>query len=701
MRLRTTNARHALFLSLLFLDGLTACRTPSRGAGSATLEGEGAADTALTRYEQTRIRGLAATKSCGSFQAQEGITVTRRDAQGKALEGKIRVLVDNPASEIFIVAGYNEWGAAKTEEDRLRRVDSSPYYEGKIRSLSHKMEYRLLVNGAQLLDPASPVYSTASFREENGHDPNPAYLNSVFWDFERPDAYRLGVSSVDLREKPLIIAEGEVMELARKWKANGPNGHTGPTKEHDTYRFVAESGLVGELASAGYNAVEFLPFNASMDGDHWHFRYQVYGLFAPDSRYGNPDEFAMMIDAFNRAGIAVIMDSVVGHYPYQGNEGLRALGPIGLHKWKKADGKAVFGQVASPWGTNRYDYANRYVRRFLTDSIVSMMCRYGISGIRFDNLDGIRLYEGPGGGGPEFLKELMTDVRAYRPESVLIAEMFFGYDGVMKRMDQGGFGVGFRTHSDYFDFLKDNMQKPTEQVDMGRLRTAIRGPYEWKEAPRVQYPTNHDEAANRRDGATGAYLASLLDGGGAYYTERKTAVFGALTMLSGSAYLDMPQMRLLQTGSFNDNSAVEWSLKGQDRPKKVYKFFADLSKLVRDEPAFAFKNYDADIENHVDTSDGRRIISLRRKDQATGKTFYALVNLGHVGITNYQFGVDATGSFRLALDSDATAYGGSGQLETRLASGAVQAEGEPRHGKAKSMTVPYLAPYGVVVLAGP
>lgn len=688
--------RIALMASAFAL--LVACRAIDDlgdGGGSETLDVDGVSgDDPLARYEATRIRGLQPTQSCSAFKPEQGIFVTKREA-GEAVEGKIRVLSDNPNNEIYVIGDFNQWGAAKTPDDKLTKVEGSPYFEGKVRSLRHKMQYRLLVNGEQLLDPAATVFTTESFLRENGLSYSPAYLNAVFWDFARPDAYKMIKSSVDLTSKPAIIAEGEVLELARKWRFQD---HEGPKNLHDTYRFVAESGLVDELKAAGYNAVEFLPFNTSMDGGHWHYRYQVYGLFAPDSRYGNPDEFSMMIDAFNKAGVAVVMDAVVGHYPYRGNDGARDLSLVGLHKWKKKDGKRLYGEVPSPWGTYRYDYANPYVRRFLTDSIVSMMCHYGISGIRFDNLDGIRLYDGPGGGGPEYLRQLMTEVRAYRPESLLIAEMFFGHDAVLKRLDADGFGIGYRTHSDYFDFVKDNLLKSTQDIDMGRLRTVIRGPWEWKEAPRVQYVTNHDEAANRRDGATGAYVATLLDGGGWYYVEKKTMAFGGLSMISASAYLDMPQMRLLQTGSFNDQSAVEWGLKSQDSQRQVYKYFADLSRAIRDQAAFAFHNFDANVENHVDTEDGRRIISIRRKDRSTGKTYYGIVNLSHVGLSNYRFGVAATGSFRLTIDSDAKAYGGSGELQKRLTSGILPADGPALHGKEHSLSLPYLAPYAAVLI---
>jgi 1,4-alpha-glucan branching enzyme len=684
-------------LSLAFLT--TNCRTPGSKAGASGILTSGGNSQGLAFYEATRILNLKPEKSCRDFKAQVGITVTRRDGQAQAKAGRIRVLSDNPNNEIYIIYAGNEWGEKKTDADRLLPVANSPFFEGSIQDLKHGMEYRLLVNNKQLLDPAALLYTTPSYYKKIGDPRSTPFLNSVFWDFDRPEAYKMTTTSVDLRTEPLIIAESEVMELVRKWPRPGGGGQ-GPARLQDTYSFVASSGVIDELKRSGYNAVEFLPFNTSMDGEHWHYRYQVYGLFAPDSRYGDPDDFEKMMDAFNKAGIGVIMDAVVGHYPFKGNNGIRSLEPIGLHNWKKSDGKSLYGNVASPWGTNRYDYANPFVRRFLTDSIMTMMCRYGISGIRFDNLDGIRLYDGPGGGGPEFLKELVDDLRAYRPESILIAEMFFGYSPVMQRRDEGGYGINFRTHSDFFDFIKDNMLKNTEAVDMGRLRAALRNPWDWQEAARVQYITNHDEAANGRDGATGSYPAALIKGPnntGWQYVEKKTIAFGSLAMLSGSAYLDMPQMRLLQQGSFNDDSAVDWSLLQLDSQKAVYQYFAALSNFIKSEPAFAFSNFHPNIENHIDTEFDQRIISLARFDKKTEKAVYAVINLGHKEASNYPIGINQSGVFRLVISSDSTAYNGSGRLEKKLPSGVLNAGITPFQGKTNSLTIPYVAPYSISV----
>ncbi len=680
------SARLALGLGLSL-----ALTTPARASGTTTpspaqcmVDTFGSTDQhdGLEFYELWASSFKSPTRDLNAFQAQTGIQVTQLDSQGIAVEARIRVLSDNPGNHIQLVGDFNNWGTAI----ELHPVAGTPYYEGTLLNPKPNMQYRLVVNGEQRLDPSAEAIASPEYDQKLGRPGSPG-LNSIYTGMDQLPA----AASVDLRYKPQLISQAEVYELVRNWN----DGHrTGPASMIDTYDFIAQSGIIQKLKSMGRNAVQFLPVNGSMDGQAWALRYQDFGLFGPDTRYGSPQAFRNMVDAFRKEGIAVVMDAVVGHYPFTGNRGIRDIGPVGMHRWTKADGSSLFGNRMSPWNTYRYDYQNPNVRRFLIDSILTMIKRYGISGIRFDNLDGIRFEP----GGTEFLNQLMREVRAYRPETMLIGEMFFGDNNVMHKIEDGGMGLGARTDSDFFDWIKDNMLGMTEQVDMNRLRGTIRNPWDWKEVPRSKYPTDQDEANNGRGGATGQYIASLIKGTGAdwSYVERKTKVFASLPLLTSSTTLDLPQTSLLQEGSFGSNPAPQWQNLQLDSQRKVHEYFNALSTYVRENPAFAFQNLHPNIENHTDYDN--KVMSMLRIDRKTGKKIYAIINLSHRDLSNYNFGVDTDKPLRIAVDSSRREFGGDGHLSDATGGHSLPIQESGAQGKPRSVTLPVLPAYGVVVM---
>lgn len=625
----------------------------------------------LERYEAIRVLKLThPTKSLKEFTPRQGITVLERDAKGNAVSGELTLLVDNrrPGLSVEFLSDADGWKPHRL----VPLADDGIYFRGKI-PLRHEMQYGIRIDGGWRFDPASTTYATAN------------HLNSVWWDFDRPGAYRRQTDSVDLRRSYLIYPDTDLYGLGAEWG-------NGPKQKAETYRYLATSGIAEKLNETS-NAVEFLPFHNSVDGDFWHFRYQVYGLYGPDSRYGSPEDFARLVDNFNRAGVGVIMDVVLGHWPHRGNEGIRKLEDVGLVTWLKTNGKLLFGEVDSPWKTKRYDYANCFVRRFLIDSVLFNLKHYAISGIRIDNLDGILFLP----GGREFIRELVEEIRAYRPELRIIGEVYWAQKGLLEALDRGGLGVDFKIHAPIFDsVVKDSLTKFTEHVDMEPIRHAIRGPWGWKLAASVHHSSSHDEVANPRPGAAGAYWRTMI-GGGEYYIERKTKAYSALPMVTGSAHMFVLQNWLLQSGDFNKRPEVEWRKLEAGGSRNVYGFLSHLSKLLRASPAFNFPNYHPEIENHIDYDN--KVVSVYRRDAASNREFYAIINLGHhQHLHHYRFGVKATGKFKIVADSERREFGGAHVLAKLAPSGVLPVEEIGFHSRPRSISLPYLAAYGVVLL---
>lgn len=84
-----------------------------------------------------------------------------------------------------------------------------------------------------------------------------------------------------------------------------------PPALRGTFKGMAHPAVVKYYKDLGINAIQLLPIMQSVEGKHW--GYMTSGYFAATERYGTPQDFQALVDAYHQAGIAVMMDVVYNH----------------------------------------------------------------------------------------------------------------------------------------------------------------------------------------------------------------------------------------------------------------------------------------------------------------------------------------------------------------------------------------------------
>jgi maltooligosyltrehalose trehalohydrolase len=150
--------------------------------------------------------------------------------------------------------------------------------------------------------------------------------------------------------------------------------HVGTFTEAGTFEEAASQ--LGQLALAGYTAVELMPVAEFPGGRNW--GYDGVFPFAAQSSYGGPHGLAAFVRAAHDEGLAVILDVVFNH-----------LGPEG----------AVLGEFGpyftdayrTPWGSplNFSGHGSDGVRSFFSECALFWTRDLGVDGLRLDAVHAI------------------------------------------------------------------------------------------------------------------------------------------------------------------------------------------------------------------------------------------------------------------------------------------------------------------------
>jgi len=459
-----------------------------------------------------------------------------------------------------------------------------------------------------------------------------------------------------------------------------------------TYLEMAER-LPAYVADLGFTHVELMPVTEFPYDPSW--GYQVGSYFAPTSRYGTPDEFRVLIDAFHAHGIGVILDWVPAHFPKDES----AL--------SRFDGTALF-EHEDPrlgehpdWGTLIFNYGRNEVRNFLVASALFWLREYHIDGIRVDAVasmlyldygreEGQWLPNSEGGrenhDAVHFLRDLNRTCYHECPGIVIAAEESTAWPGVTQSADHGGLGFGFKWNMGWMNDYLEYMSKEPVHRKYHHNEATFSLVYAWDE--NFILPLSHDEVVHGKGS-----LLSKMPGDG-------WQCFANLRLLYSWMYLH-PGKKLLFMGSefaqgaeWNFDASLDWHLLEHPDHLGIQKLVKRLNELHRSCPQLHVDDFEPSGWEWLEANAAEDGIFAFLRLGPNDQPLVCALNVTPVP-RKFRLGVPSAGPWQEVFNSDDLAFGGSGVVTAD----ARPAEAVDWQGFEQSVewTIP---PLGAVVLSG-
>jgi 1,4-alpha-glucan branching enzyme len=548
------------------------------------------------------------------------------------------------ASDVSVVGDFNVWNP---EPHRMQqRLDGSGIWEIFVPGIKHGDLYKYMIRNGQTGHVFEKFDPFAFFNEV------PPKRASIVWDLKlNRTPVKPGAKS-----KKLDQAWSVYEVHAGSWKK--------PGFKEDDYLSYADltKELLAYVKEMGFTHVEFLPLTEHPYSGSW--GYQTTGFFAPTSRFGTPEDFMAMVDAFHAEGIGVIMDWVPSHFP----EDSYALAMFdGTHLYEHQDPRKGFHP---DWKSLIFNYGRYEVRSFLISSAMFWADVYQIDGLRVDAvasmlyLDYSRKdgeWEANVYGGNEnlealsFLKELNEALYTNFPDIQVIAEESTSWPMVSRPVNLGGLGFGMKwmmgwMHDTLKYFGTDPIYREYHQHD---ITFSIY--YAFTE--NFMLPLSHDEVVHGKGS-----LIQRMPGD-------EWQKFANLRLL----YLYMfthPGAKLLfmgnefgQSSEWNYKSELDWQLLQFEPHAALQQFVKSLCRLYASEPALFEKQFQPDGFEWLDLNNREEaVISFRRKGIDSSRDLIIVLNMTPVVRHDWKIRVSEPELWQEMLNSNDGIFGGTGDV---------------------------------------
>ena len=546
------------------------------------------------------------------------------------------------AQRVSVIGDFNEWDGRRHV---MRKRTGTGVWEIFLPGLDEDVKYKFEIIGAdgnRLPLKADPYAFAAELR------PHTASVVSSLDHFQWTDGDYLKARAMrDARRSPMSIYEV----------------HLGSWRKKDSSEFLSydelATDLVGYVSDLGFTHIELLPISEHPYDPSW--GYQPTGLFAPTSRFGDPEGFARFVDAAHAAGIGIILDWVPAHFPTD-EFGLALFDGTALYE--HADPRKGFHP---DWNTAIYNFGRTEVQSFLINNALFWLEKYHIDGLRVDAVASMLYldYSRKSGewipnehGGNEnleaiaFLKRMNEVCYAAHPGIITIAEESTAFPGVSQPSYSGGLGFGFKWN---MGFMHDTLQYMSrDPIHRRHHHNDLTFGLLYAFSENFVLPLSHDEVVHgkgsllqKMGGDTWAKFAGLR----AYYA--------FMWAYPGKKLLFMGQ-EFAPWDEWSEAKSLDWHLLDHEPHKGVQTLIADLNKLYKSSPAMHGRDCEGEGFQWLIADDHTNSVFAWARWAGEASPIVSISNLTPVPRVGYVVPMPRAGRWIEKINSDALSYGGTG-----------------------------------------
>ncbi|MEL6767921.1 MAG: 1,4-alpha-glucan branching protein GlgB [Pseudomonadota bacterium] len=440
--------------------------------------------------------------------------------------------------------------------------------------------------------------------------------------------------------------------------------------------------LIPYVQEMGFTHLELMPVSEYPFDGSW--GYQPIGLYAPTSRHGEPNDFRAFVDAAHQAGIGVILDWVVGHFPTDAH----GLGRFdGTPLYEHADPREGFHK---DWNTLIFNYGRREVQNFLVANARYWIEEYHVDALRVDAVASMlyRDYSREDGdwvpnqfGGREnleaiaFLQRVNREVYGADGSVMTVAEESTAWPGVSRPVHEGGLGFGYKWNMGWMNDTLRYMNESHEHRKHHHHLMTFGLHYAFSE--NFVLPLSHDEVVHGK----GSILGRMPGDEWQRFANLR-AYYGFMWAHPGKKLLFMGS-EFGQREEWNHDDTLPWASLDYPLHEGVRRLVRDLNHLMHATPALHARDAEMGGFEWVDGGNTEAsVLSWLRWGPEGTPPLLCLFNFTHLERQDWRFGVPLAGQWAEVLNSDAGAYGGSGRGNM----GGREAAAEPQHGKPYSIS---------------